>query len=222
MITTPTDALFSRTQFLSGGPLDNRQLCYFAVYPRGRSTTELYSGVRLNALYHFNKFVVNQVTYQDVEKTAFLQSSNGANKVYAFNRAVMALTIQAAVADGSPRDIAVADPQTVHHQEYLELLWLYENELKISAATAKGRTVVFGMNDMQYTGALVGMTDGWAADMDQLVPVNLEFLVFRADRIGLPTKSPTAAASMETLSVEAIAEQATVNKKVLSLKGQPK
>jgi len=173
-LITPADLQFYRQSFLSGGPDSVKQLVSLQVFARG-------TGVFSEPVWSFDRMIVHQVAQLDAEHTSFVQSANRTIKLYSFDRAVLMLSLQLIVMDAADRNV-----DNDGHQGYQHLLWLYENELKISVAALKQRTIVLNMHGMRYYGAVVSMTDGWAADADHMVPVAMEFLVTHAERIKLP------------------------------------
>lgn len=172
-LVTPADVRFSRANFLSGGPGSVGQRISLRVFPRDR----------LTPIYQFDKMAVHQIAQMDAEHTMFVQASNRTVKLYSFDRAVLMLSIQLIAPDG------------VGDSGYRELLWLYENELKISAAALKQRRIELTIHNMRYYGAVTSMVDGYTADSEQVVPVSMEFLVTSAEHVRIPDSGPTPVTS---------------------------
>jgi len=166
-VTTPSNVQFSRDNLFLGGPEIRESITAIRVEDRAGTV-----------LYRFTNMLVQVLQLVDAERTQYLISSNASVKLYTFNRSVVAANLQALLIDGSVKSKFPEEDLQEYRQDGLpQLMWLYENELKMTRAVRRQRRIVFEIKGFDYEVLITQLSPGIASGAEWIPVVNFELLV---------------------------------------------
>lgn len=170
------DIAFSRDDFFVGGPSHEDGVPVEIRVEDGRSPRSAPL-----VLHTFTNMLVQSASQVDAERTQYLLSSNNTVKLYTFNRAVTALSLQMLLIDGDPRGVEYDDPVQFRQDAFEQFMWLYENELKMSQAVRRKRRIIVKIKDLDHEVLATQLTHGFASEAEWQVIANMELLFLSAE-----------------------------------------